>query len=415
MRVRLHGVPYAPRLPFVGSTIHLRHARSDVLLDAALKLGDVFALDLGPEHVLVTGHPADAIRVLEERPDTYPDKGGPTGFRRSSIPFLGSGLSTWNGMDAEWRRRRNGMARVFRSDISLPDVSQGLEGSTTACRLREMLETELVIDLATILLAHKPNRAEADKVAQGLHRLAGKFWSGKVPGPHPVLLERTRREVATVESIVQGWASIAMNNPDSPLARHLGGLDKSQVRDEVLSQLLSAGTLAVPMVWGLDTLGRHPEAQDRLRAALEPASHDTPYMTWTIREILRMCPSTYWVQRRANRDDVLSGVRIPAGTRVIVHVPRVHRHPEYWTGPDIFRPERFAENTDWKRAWMPFGRGARSCIARNYSVGVMARVLGDFIRSHRIAPVGPAASLVPVFSLITRPVPTFSISPLEAS
>ncbi|MFF2300283.1 cytochrome P450 [Arthrobacter sp. NPDC058127] len=412
MKARLHGVPYAPRLPFIGSLIHLRRARTDVLLDAASKLGDVFGLDLGPEHVLVTGNPDDAVRVLEERPDIYPDKGGPTGFRRSSIPFLGSGLSTWNGMDAEWRRRRNGMARVFRSDTSLPDVSQGLTG-TTVDRLRGILESEIVIDLATILLAHRPKRVEAEDVARGLHRLTGTFWIGKIPGPHPVLIGRTRREVAALESIVQGWASTAINTPDSPLARHLGGLTEVQVRDEVLSQLLSAGTLAVPMLWGLDTLARHPEAQDRLRAALAPGSHDIGYVTWTIREILRMCPSTYWVQRRAIRDDELSGVSIPAGTRVIVHVPRVHRHPEYWTAPDVFRPERFGENKDWKRAWMPFGRGARSCIARSYSVGAMARVLGNFVRSHRIEPVGPATRLVPAFSLITRPAPTFSISPLE--
>lgn len=411
MRDRLRGVPYAPRLPLIGSLLHLHCARTDVLLDAASKLGDVFALDLVSDQVLVTGSPAHAVRVLEKRPDIYTDKGGATGFRRSSLPFLGGGLSTWNGMDAEWRRRRTGMARVFRSDTMLPDVSQELTG-TTMDQLRGMLEREIVIDLAALLLAYRPNRVEADKVARGLHRLARTFWNGKIPGPHPVLSARIRQEVAALESIVQGWVSTALKTLNSPLALHLGGLTEVQVRDEVLSQLLSAGTLAVPMMWGLDILARHPQAQDRLRAALAPGSDDSAYVTWTIREILRMCPSTYWVQRRAIRDDELSGVPVPAGTRVTVHVPRVHRHPDYWSGPDVFRPERFGESTDWKSAWMPFGRGTRSCIARGYSISAMNRVLGQFVRAHRIEPVGPATHLVPAFSLIMRPAPAFSVSAL---
>ncbi|MCY1674992.1 cytochrome P450 [Pseudarthrobacter sp. SL88] len=412
MRDRLRGVPYAPRLPFIGSLLHLRCARTDVLLDAASRLGDVFALDLVSDHVLVTGSPAHAVRVLEKRPDIYTDKGGATGFRRSSLPFLGGGLSTWDGMDAEWRRRRTGMARVFRSDTMLPDVSHEFTG-TTMDQLRGMLEREIVIDLAALLLAHKPNRVEADKVARALHRLARTFWTGKMPGPHPVLSTRIGQEVTALESIVQGWASAALRTPNSPLALHLGGLTEVQVRDEVLSQLLSAGTLAVPMMWGLDILARHPGAQDRLRAALAPGSDDSAYVTWTIREILRMCPSTYWVQRRAIRDDELSGVTVPAGTRVVIHVPRVHRHPEYWSAPDVFRPERFGESTDWKRAWMPFGRGSRSCIARSYSVDVMNHVLGNIVRAYRIKPIGPPPRLVPAFSLIARPAPALSISPLS--
>ncbi|GHG60816.1 cytochrome P450 [Sinomonas cellulolyticus] len=414
MKSRYPGVPYAPRLPFVGSLVHLRRARSDVLLDAADELGDVFGLDLGAEHVLVVGHPADAVRVLEERPDIYPDKGGPTGFRRSSIPFLGGGLSTWNGMDAEWRRRRSGMARAFRSHSPSSDISPGLAGATVD-RVRSILESEIVADLATALLGRRPDQLEADKVALGLRRLAGTFWRGKMPGPHPVLARRTRRDVAELELIVQKWADIALATRNSPLVCHVGGLTEVQIRDEVLSQLLSAGTLAMPMVWGLDVLARHPEAQDRLREALAPRSQAVDYVIWTLREILRLCPSTYWVQRQASIDDELSGVQIRAGSRVIVHVPRVHRHPEYWAEPDVFRPERFSEGASWKRAWMPFGRGPRSCVARSYALDAITRVLGNVIRTHHIEPLGAPTRLVPAFSLIARPAPAFEIRPLDAS
>lgn len=408
----MHAVPYASRLPFVGSLFHLLHAKTDILLDATHTLGDTFGLDLGSEHVLVVGHPADAARVLNERPDVYPDKGGPTGFRRSSIPFIGGGLSTWNGMDAEWRRRRTGMARVFRSRSSLPDTSRALAGATVE-RMREILESKIVADLTATLLAHRPERAEVDDVARRLHRLAGTFWSGKMPGPRPVLAGRTRRDVVVLESIVQGWAAMALRTATSPLTCHVGGLTEVQVRDEVLSQLLSAGTLAVPMIWGLDLLARHPEAQSQLRGALASRSGDARYVTWTMREILRLCPSTYWVQRRAALDDELSGVPVVAGTRVVVHVPRVHRHPEYWSEPDAFRPKRYGEDSRWRKAWMPFGLGPRSCVARGYSLDAITRVLGDVIQEYRIEPLAPATRLVPGFSLFARPISAFAIRSLN--
>lgn len=154
--------------------------------------------------------------------------------------------------------------------------------------------------------------------------------------------------------------------------------------------------------------------QSRLRLALATGSDDAAYVTYTMREVLRLCPSTYWIQRRAARDNQLSTVRVPAGTRVIVHVPRVHRHPDYWSDPDAFRPERFGES-EWKRAWMPFGRGLRSCVARSYCLDAITRVLGEVVKAHRIEPLGNAARLVPAFSLIARPAPAFTLRPLQPS
>jgi cytochrome P450 len=413
MTSRLPGVSYMPRMPFVGSLFHLLWARTDILLDAMRNLGDTFGLDLGGEHVLVVGHPADAMRVLNDRPDIYPDKGGATGFRRSSIPFLGDGLSTWNSMDDEWRRRRTGMTHLFRSRSPLPDTSRTLAGASVS-RARETLESDVVSDLAVTLLGYRPERTDVDDVARRLHRLTGTFWSGKLSGPHPVLARRTREDLVVLKSIVRGWVDEALRRTELPLIRHVGGLTASQVRDEVLSQLLTAGTLATPIVWGLDLLARNPEAQTRLREALTPGSRDADYVVWTTREILRLCPATYWVQRRAALDDDLSGVPVVTGTRVIVYVPRVHRHPDYWIEADAFRPERFGDGADWLRAWMPFGRGARSCVARNYSFDVITRVLDQFLRDHRIESLGVATHLIPGFSLVARPTPTFAVRPFDA-
>ena len=47
-----------------------------------------------------------------------------------------------------------------------------------------------------------------------------------------------------------------------------------------------------------------------------------------------------------------------------VCVDLLHRHPDYWTEPDKFYPERFIENPQLAKAefYLPFGAGPRNCI-----------------------------------------------------
>lgn len=400
--------PWAPRFPAVGSLLYLRFSRSDFLLETSRVLGDTYWLDLGIDRVLVIGHPDDAARVLENQEGAYQDKGGNTGFRRISVPFLGGGLSTWNATDAEWRRRRSAFSRLYRT---VKPAEFGLDGLTRLSdgQLRPAIERTIVVDLVTKLLGKQPTDAETAVVADLLRQLAGTFWSTKVPGPHPFVGAKTRRATAALESMVQGWLEDSPD--DSPIRRHVGELTDVQLRDEVLSQLLSVGTLAVPAEWALQLLAAHPRAQTALRVSLA-RSHDD-YLTWTAREALRHCPSTYWIQRRAARDHELSGASVRTGDRVLIHVPRVHTHPDFWTEPDQFRPERFGEDSDWKRAWMPFGRGARLCVGHSYSLDFVKSIIARVVTAYSIAEKpGRAAALVNGFSLVPRPDPALDFTPV---
>ncbi len=391
----------------MGSLLHLRFSRSDFLLKTSRVLGDVYWLDLGADRVLVVGHPDDAARVLENQ-DVYPDKGGNTGFRRISVPFLGGGLSTWNATDPEWRRRRSAFSRLFRT---AKPAEFGLDGLTrlTDGQLRPAIERTIVFDLVTKLLGKQCKGAEIAVVIGLLRQLAGTFWSTKVPGPHPFVGTKTKRATAALESIVQGWLEDSPD--DSPIKRYVGELSDAQVRDEVLSQLLSVGTLAVPAEWALQLLAANPHVQATLRSS-RAGSHDD-YLTWVVWEVLRHCPSTYWIQRRAARDDELSGASVRTGDRVTIHVPRVHTHPDFWRDPDRFRPERFGEGLDWKRAWMPFGRGARLCIGQKYSVDVIKSIVARVVANYVIGEKpGRAAALVTGFSLVPRPTPSLDFTPI---
>jgi hypothetical protein len=324
------------------------------------------------------------------------------------VPFLGGGLSTWNAMDTEWRRRRSAFLRFYRTaDPQMFDL-HNLAG-VAADGLRPILERFIVADLVTKLVGGKPANAEVIEVTDLLRQLAGTFWSTKMPGPHPLLGEKTRRAIVALERLVQGW--LGGSSHSSPIRLQVGDLTDAQIRDEVLSQLLSVGTLAVPAEWALHLLAAHTRVQTILRSSL--ARYDDEYLAWTTREALRLCPSTYWIQRRAARDNELSGALVRVGDLVSIHVPRVHRHPQFWNEPDKFRPERFGEGPNWRRAWMPFGRGPRLCVGHSYSFDVIKNVIACVVNSHFItAKPQRISALATGFSLIPRPCPSLTFTRL---
>lgn len=58
---------------------------------------------------------------------------------------------------------------------------------------------------------------------------------------------------------------------------------------------------------------------------------------------------------------------IPGGTTVGMQPYTLHFNPDVYPNPFAFKPERWLENptAEMQRDWIPFGLGARQCIARN--------------------------------------------------
>ena len=74
------------------------------------------------------------------------------------------------------------------------------------------------------------------------------------------------------------------------------------------------------------------------------------------------------------------GYYLPKGTNVGVSAHQLHLNPEVFPQPHVFLPERWLEATaEMHRDWLPFGTGARSCIARNLALTEL------FIATEKIA------------------------------
>jgi cytochrome P450 len=126
-------------------------------------------------------------------------------------------------------------------------------------------------------------------------------------------------------------------------------------------------------------LGRHREWQDRLREeslalgkdAIDYADLDRlGGLDLVMKETLRMYAPVALLMRRAIKDTALLGRYIPAGAYLGVALYPSQRMAPWWSNPDTFDPERFAEDRredlSHKYAWTPFGGNVHKCIGMHF-------------------------------------------------
>ena len=164
-------------------------------------------------------------------------------------------------------------------------------------------------------------------------------------------------------------------------ARHEDGspMADEELRDELMT-LLTAGheTTATSLAWALEALGRHPEAQTRLRD--EVVTNDgEAYLDAVIKETLRLRPVVGLVLRRLTEPMEIGGHVLPAGANVAPCIYLLHRRPDVYREPRAFRPERFLEHPAGTYTWIPFGGGVRRCLGASFAQLEMKVVLREIV------------------------------------
>ena len=130
-------------------------------------------------------------------------------------------------------------------------------------------------------------------------------------------------------------------------------MTNKEMIDEVLT-LIVAGheTTAAALTWTWYLVGSHPEAADALQAEADATSDSSAmslaeaeglaFTHQVLQESLRLYPPGWLLSRRAIEADELGGFAIAPRTDVLISPYMLHRHPQYWSEPEEFRPERFA-------------------------------------------------------------------------
>jgi cytochrome P450 len=250
--------------------------------------------------------------------------------------------------------------------------------------------------------------------------MPGAHWA---PTPTNLLLRRTRRRLDAIASgLIAERRDRVRRAPEAPHGDDLLGLlldsdlTDAEVRDELVTMVIAGHeTVASSLTWTLYLLARHPQAQARLHAELddvlagrEPGWDDLARLPWTravVDEALRLYPPAWVVTRRAEADDVVDDVALPAGTLVIISPWLLHRRPDVFADPGRFDPARFVGDGARslpRGAYLPFGAGPRLCIGRDFALVESVLMLAALVRDRAVLPVPGRAPRVDA-SVTLRP------------
>jgi cytochrome P450 len=164
----------------------------------------------------------------------------------------------------------------------------------------------------------------------------------------------------------------------------------------------------------LAALAKHPEWQEKAReqslAVDGPLDLDAlerlTVLDLVIKESLRLIAPVPSMARKAVKDTELLGHFIPAGTQLTISPWFSHYMSEYWTEPERFDPERFAEPRCEDKAhrfiWVPFGGGAHKCIGMYLGTNEVKTLVHHFLRRYRWTT--PPGYQVP-WDLVALPMP----------
>ncbi|KAJ8313006.1 hypothetical protein KUTeg_010379 [Tegillarca granosa] len=200
-------------------------------------------------------------------------------------------------------------------------------------------------------------------------------------------------------------------NPDILQKRHLDfldilltakdgegqGLTDEEIRNEVDTFMFAGHDTTSSLIsWSIYALGQFQEYQEKvyqevksvLGTRKEVEWEDIPkfkYLTCFMKEVMRLYTTGPTINRCLTKTYNINGVEVPAGTQVDISIYHIHHHPDVWSDPWEFKPERFETDDFMKRdpySYVPFSAGPRNCIGQNFASNeekvLIARVVNRF-------------------------------------
>lgn len=176
------------------------------------------------------------------------------------------------------------------------------------------------------------------------------------------------------------------------------GMSDRQLRDEIMTFFLAGHETtanALGFAWWL--LAENPACERKLQEEADRLGKERklsfadlaalPYARRVFEETLRLYPPAHTISRRAVGDDVMGGVKVPAGSLVSISAYVTHRSPKLWPDPNRFDPERFTPQNSAGRhrfAYVPFGGGPRICIGMPFAIAEAQIILATLARSFKV-------------------------------
>ena len=274
------------------------------------------------------------------------------------------------------RPRRKDFATYAKTIID--EVLSTSDGEFDAARLAEKFVLRVFGDAVGI-----PRQGRAENLlVQGAANFAtfgpqndiAQWWIDESAGTYDWVLANCAREVLDPSGMGAQLWEFADSGDISPEEATL-----------LVRALLSAGldTTIFAITNTLHSLATHPRAYAKVHA--DPRS-----VRFAIDESFRFESPFYAFYRTTSRDTVLSGVEIPAETKVLVFPGSANRDETKWgADADVYRFDRDASGH------LTFGMGIHQCVGQPISRMEMDALLSAFVtRVASLETTGPATRLV---------------------
>ncbi|VWD29655.1 cytochrome P450 [Burkholderia contaminans] len=189
------------------------------------------------------------------------------------------------------------------------------------------------------------------------------------------------------------------------------------VHDECMTAFLAGHeTTAGALTWWAWCMATNPAAQaaardevSRVLGGCAPSAETRAslrYLTHTLEETLRLYPSApILISRRASRPIVLGPWQFPARTLFMLPLQLMQRDARGFDAPDVFRPERFADDAPAapRGSYMPFGTGPRVCLGQHLAMTEMTVVAAMILQRYALSAPPGMKPPRPVLNVTLRP------------
>lgn len=403
--------------------------------------GEVVKLNLGSFRPYLVTRPEHLQHVLRERADNYVRAGDGLQWRPLKRLF-GEGILSDGKF---WSTSRNILQPLFTArridgliDKMAEAIGEAVDELETPARAGQPVdigaEQARIVCQAVMRLffADKISIPDAMRIMEAQDAVASSVMSRIIVPWAPLALpmpgDRTfRRAVRAIDDvllpIVRASRQTAETDGDDIIstlwrARTEDGrqLDEQQVRNDTVAMVATTTETTISVLtWLWPHIEKNPEVAARLYEEIDRVvgtervrrSHlqELRYTRQVLDELLRLYPIGWLFPRQAVATDVVGGVRIEAGSTIVVSPLITHRMPTFWDRPEVFDPDRFAPDQVRSRhryAHFPFGGGPHQCLGMHLfyleAQLIVATVLSRFrfqLRNPVVPGIRVAAALRP--------------------
>ncbi|KAK7252791.1 hypothetical protein RIF29_36998 [Crotalaria pallida] len=425
--------PCPPYLPVLGNLHQLKQPLHRTFYTLSQKYGQIFSLWFGPRLVVVVSSPSAAQEcftkndiILANRPHFLTGKY--IGYNNTTVALSPYGdhwrnLRRIMALEVLSSHRLNSFSEIRRDEImrlmqKLAQNSSQNHGDFVRVELASRF-SEMTFNTIMRMVAGKryygedsdvTDAEEASHFREIIKELVMLGGANNLGDFLTILrwfdldnLEKKLKRISKkTDAFLQGLIDEHRNGKQSinTMIDHLLTQQQSQPEyytDQIIKGLilvmLLAGTdtSAVTLEWAMSNLLNYPEilkrakieidthiGQDRLVDELDISK--LPYLQNIVYETLRLHPAApLLVPHLSSEDCTVAGYKIPQNTIFLVNAWAIHRDPNLWNDPTLFKPERFEKEGETNKL-LSFGIGRRACPGANLAQRTVSLTLGLLIQ-----------------------------------